>query len=188
MFITIVKRLAFSVLAAIVLTQTSEIRGTDEIPFKSKVAGQQTSRTFLMAPNYILYPQLGFPLNEKFLRVTTSATGNGTLLGNYTIESVYEVEFAIVDGRLTFVSDGTFLSTAANGDTGFGTFKFFRVVGEETFTGPWTLTGGTGRLEGVTGGGITTGVTIANPETGLDSFYYEDEGVQTSVGSRKRKK
>ena len=184
---TLLKRLALSVFVAVALAQTPETRATNEVPFKSRVAGQQTSRTFLMAPDFINYPLLGFPLNTKFLRVTTSATGNGTALGKYTIESVYEVEFGMVDGVLTFVSDGTFVSTAANGDNGFGTFTFYRVVGEDTFSGPWQLTGGTGRFEGTAGAGITTGVTIPDP-SGLDFFYYEDEGLDTSVGSQMRNK
>ena len=184
---TVLKRLAFGAPAAIVLAQTPETRATDEVPLNSRVAGQQISRTFLMAPDFALYPGIGFPLNTKFVRVTTSSVGNANGLGKFTIDTVYEAELAFVDGLLTFVSDGVSVTTAANGDEFFGAFTLYRVVGQNAFTGNWELTGGTGRFEGVTGAGNTVGVIFPDP-SGLDSFYYEDEGWRSSVGSQKRNK
>jgi hypothetical protein len=114
-------------------------------------------------------------VNPPFVSVKVTATGNATHLGKFTY-----TELATVDTR-TRIGTGTFLFTAANGDTVFGT-----ISGQARLTAPNVLTieenaiitGGTGRFDGATGGftvtrlkdtvtGVTTGSftgTILRPE------------------------
>jgi hypothetical protein len=91
---------------------------------------------------------IGTPLVPPILSVQVTATGNATQLGNFKLTELHTVNTA------TGMGSGTFLFTAANGDTVFGT-----ISGKATFTPPNILaiaetaiiTGGTGRYAGATG-------------------------------------
>ena len=92
-------------------------------------------------------------VNPPFVSVQQTATGNATQLGLFTYTAR-----DTVDTR-TRIGTGTFVFTAANGDTVFGT-----ISGKATFTPPNVLTieenaiitGGTGRFAGSTGSFTTT--------------------------------
>jgi hypothetical protein len=76
---------------------------------------------------------------------TVNSTGRGTMLGRFT-------RTASGSGTLngtTFEGSGTFTVVAANGDMLTGTFT--SSSSEGTATVEATITGGTGRFEGVTG-------------------------------------
>jgi hypothetical protein len=122
----------------------------EEVPFNGSLAGTDT----------------GIPLDPPFAAVTVEAAGNATQLGKFTF-----IELATVN-TATGVGSGTFLFTAANGDTVFGT-----ISGQATFTPPnvlsileiATIEGGTGRFAGATGSlsvtrlkNTVTGETIAS--------------------------
>jgi hypothetical protein len=91
----------------------------------------------------------GTPIpNSTLVSVKVQATGNATHLGRFTFTLLATVN------TKTMIGTGTFLFTAANGDTVFGTSS-----GKATLTAPGVLTivenmiitGGTGRFAGSTG-------------------------------------
>ena len=129
----------------------------EQVPFKGSYEGDD----------------VGTPLVPPFAAVTVEATGNATHLGNFTF-----TELATVN-RATGMGSGTFMFTAANGDTVFGT-----IIGQARFTPPnvlaiveiATITGGTGRFADATGSftvarlkNTVTGETIADFEGTISS-------------------
>jgi hypothetical protein len=91
---------------------------------------------------------IGTPVNPPFVLARVTATGNATQLGKFTYTELDTVDTS------TRIGTGTFVFTAANGDTVFGT-----ISGKATFTPPNALTieenaiitGGTGRFAEATG-------------------------------------
>ncbi len=124
-------RFALAVLA--VLGLAGPVAAGEQVPFKGSLAGTD----------------IGIPQDPPFAAVTVEAEGNAAQLGEFTY-----TELNLVN-TVTRVGIGTFLFTAANGDTVYGT-----VSGQATFTPPNVLsieeiaviTGGTGRFAGATGG------------------------------------
>jgi len=122
---------ALAVLA--VLGLAGPVAAGEQVPFKGSLAGTD----------------IGIPQDPPFAAVTVEAEGNAAQLGEFTY-----TELNLVN-TVTRVGIGTFLFTAANGDTVYGT-----VSGQATFTPPNVLsieeiaviTGGTGRFAGATGG------------------------------------
>ncbi|HJP82754.1 MAG TPA: hypothetical protein VJ835_04540 [Fimbriimonadaceae bacterium] len=74
----------------------------------------------------------------------TAASGNSTLLGGFS--SAEDLTLDPATGQLA----GTFVFTAANGATLFGTTAG-QFVSPTDVVGTYTVTGGTGRLEGAAG-------------------------------------
>ncbi len=115
-------------------------------------------------------------VNPPFISVQQTTTGNATQLGEFTYTAM-----DTVDTR-TRTGTGTFVFTAANGDTVNGT-----ISGKATFTPPNILTieetaiitGGTGRFAGATGSFTLTRLnnTVTHVTTG--SF----EGTISSPGA-----
>ncbi len=105
------------------------------------------------------------PINPGFISVQVTATGNATQLGLFTYTELDTVDTS------TRIGSGTFVFTAANGDTVFGTG-----TGQATFTPPNVLTiegneiitGGTGRFAGATGSFTVTRLknTVTNVTSG----------------------
>src|SRR4051812_37728032 len=89
--------------------------------------------------------------NTPTAKLVVSASGTGSQLGAFELEIPHVVNFA------TSNAEGSYLMTAANGDMVIGTFKghatpigtdgAFAMIVEEV-----TITGGTGRFAGATGG------------------------------------
>ena len=147
--------LALAVLA--VLGLAGPVAAGEQVPFYGSYEGVDT----------------GTPLVPPLASVTVEATGVATHLGKFTFTALITVNTA------TGMGSGTFLFTAANGDTVFGTSS-----GQATFTPPnvlaiveiATITGGTGRFAGATGGftvarlkNTVTGATIASFEGSISS-------------------
>ena len=116
----------------------------EERPFKAMWTGNAHLKP-------IVFPTLW--LNEE------TGEGEATHLGLFTWESVEVVTFITnPDGVVESVAvDGkSFTMTAANGDKVFGTYStegFPNKAGDLIIHGTFTITGGTGRFAGATGGG-----------------------------------
>jgi hypothetical protein len=110
----------------------SPVAAAEQVPFKGSLEGLD----------------IGTPVNPPFVSVQVTATGNATQLGLFTYTELDTVDTS------TRIGTGTFVFTAANGDTVFGT-----ISGQATFTPPNVLTieekaiitGGTGRFAEATG-------------------------------------
>jgi hypothetical protein len=115
------------------------------------------------------------------LTVEIQGTGNATQLGRYTTEQSH----CAAPPSLAF-TDGEFTFTAANGDQIRGIyFGEFVPLDPPLFTvdGHFTVTGGTGRFAGATGGGDASGVQ--NLATG--DVTVSLVGTISSVGSNRRR-
>ena len=107
-----------------------------------------------------------------------TGTGNATHLGRFTVDFPHCVNFANGFGS------GTFVLTAANGDTVTGTVIGQAVLppanGVLSINETWTITGGTGRF-----GGATGIFTMARLNTGLDATTGSFAGTISSTGGSK---
>ena len=121
-----------------------------QVPFKGTLAGTATIT----------------PLNPPIVAVRVEATGTATYLGRFALEAPHTVNQA------TLTAVGTYLITAANGDTITadlaGTAVMVSPPNVIAITETATVTGGTGRFAGATGSievkrmfnratGVTTG-------------------------------
>jgi len=110
---------------------------------------------------------IGTPQVPPLVSAQVRARGAATQLGKFT----YLGQFTV--NTTTRIGSGTFVFTAANGDTLFGT-----ISGQATFTPPnvltiaetGTITGGTGRFAGTTGG--FTMSRVKNTVTGATSASF----------------
>ncbi len=104
--------------------------------------------------------------------------GNATHLGRFAGET-----FSCVDLGNLRLTDGRFTFTAADGSQVHGTYEADLVPLSPTLiaiAGTFTITGGTGRFQGATGGGSLTGhVNLATGASMLDF-----DGEISSTGSR----
>jgi hypothetical protein len=122
----------------------------DQIPFRGTLAGTATIT----------------PLDPPMVAVQIDATGTATYLGRFALQAPHVVNQA------TLTAVGTYLITAANGDTITadlaGTATMVEPPNVISITETATVTGGTGRFEGATGSiqverifnratGVTTG-------------------------------
>lgn len=148
-------------LAALVVTLAGPVAAADQVTFKGRLQGSVTVT----------------PLAPPVVSVVIEATGNASQLGQFTLEVPHVVNQA------TRMGAGTYVFTAANGDTVIAEF-----TGQATLVSPGvltthetgTITGGTGRFAGATGSftadrtfyaadGVTTGSfegTISSPGAG----------------------
>jgi len=119
------------------------------------------------------------PLTPPFVSVLIQASGQATHLGRFTVEIPHTVNQALR------MASGTWLFTAANGDTLTAEF-----TGVATLTAPGvlsttetaTITGGTGRFAGATGSFTAERVFTMATSTTTGSF----EGTISSPGAAKR--
>jgi hypothetical protein len=136
------------------------------VPFKGRLEGAFTV-TFDTPPS-------------PFFTVLLEATGNASLLGRFTMEAPHRVN-AGTGGAI-----GTFVFTAANGD--MLTADFTGASGPTATPGVYaivetaTITGGTGRFAGATGGFVVE--RLVNLDTGLTSGSFD--GTISSPGAAKR--
>ena len=143
-----------------VLGLAGPVAAGEQVPFKGSLEGVD----------------IGTVVNPPFVSAQVTATGNATHLGKFTF-----AELVTVDTR-TRIGTGTFLLTAANGDTVFGALS-----GQSTLTAPGVLTivenmiitGGTGRFAGSTGS--FTGTRLKDLVTGETIGVFE--GTISSPGS-----
>jgi hypothetical protein len=98
------------------------------------------------------------PISECILLNTEFATGQALHLGQITLETSEVVnQCSNPEGAEV---DGDFVMTAANGDQLFGTYETLADLNFVTFRvtaiGEFEITGGTGRFQNATGGGVIT--------------------------------
>src|SRR5262249_14697488 len=155
--------LVLAVLA--VLRLACPVAAGDYVPFKGSLDGVVTIT----------------PLAPPFVMVDVDATGNATELGKFTLDIPH-----IVD-RSTRTAIGTYVFTAANGDTLTADFTGQAmptdIPGVLAIVETATITGGTGRFAGATGSFTTERLfdTIALTTTG--SF----EVTISSPGANKKR-
>jgi hypothetical protein len=143
-------------------------QGVKQVPFTGTFSGTGTAAAL---------PEDRCPV----LTVEILGTGNATHLGRYTTEQSH----CAAPPSLAF-TDGEFTFTAASGDQIRGTyFGEFVPLDPPLFTidGHFSITGGTGRFTGATGGGEASGVQ--NLATG--DVTVSLVGTISSVGSNRRR-
>jgi hypothetical protein len=114
------------------------------------------------------------PPSTEVPRFTAHTMGTGTLMGRF----IQELTFDALDFT-TGAGHGTYVQTAANGDTIQGTFTV-QFLNESDFLGSFTVDEGTGRFEGATGFGASAG--RLNPDL---TFGYAYDGTITLAGGAK---
>jgi hypothetical protein len=136
--------------AALLLSLAPRVSAGEQIPFKGTLSGTAVIT----------------PLNPPIVSVAIDATGTATHIGRFTLAAPHVVNQA------TLTAVGTYLITAANGDTITadlaGTAAMVEPPNVLAITETATVTGGTGRFAGATGSiqvervfnratGVTTG-------------------------------
>ena len=117
---------------ALVFSIAGPAAAGDEVPFSGRLAGTVAIT----------------PVNHPVVSVLIEATGTASHLGRYTLEVPHLVNQA------TRTGSGTYVFTAANGDTLTATFTGVATVvapGVLSTVETATITGGTGRFDGATG-------------------------------------
>jgi hypothetical protein len=118
---------------ALLLCLAGPVSAGDQVPFKGTLAGTASIT----------------PLTPPMVAVRIEATGTATYLGRFTLEAPHVVNQA------TLTAVGTYLITAANGDTITadlaGTATMVDPPNVVAITETATVTGGTGRFAGATG-------------------------------------
>ncbi len=107
-------------------------------------------------------------LQFPFLYVTVEGQGNVSHMGLTSAFTDNQV-VNLITGSTT----ATYTLTAANGDTIVleMSFQATQIPGGVTFAGDYTVTGGTGRFDGATGGGVLAGSAFfTGPNDGVGSF------------------
>jgi len=107
-------------------------------------------------------------LQFPFLYVTVEGQGNVTHMG---LTSAFTDDQVV--NLITGSATATYTLTAANRDTVVLEMRFqvTQVPGGVTFAGDYTVTGGTGRFYGATGGGLLAGSAFfTGPNNGVGSF------------------
>ena len=152
-------RLQLSLIAivALVLSLAAPAAASDMVTFRGRLAGTVTVT----------------PLDPPIASVLIEATGNATQLGSLTLEVPHLVNQAIR------VGEGSYIFTAANGDTLTADFSGLATLvapGVLTTHETAVITGGTGRFAGATGSFIAdrtfyvaTGVTVGSFEGTVSS-------------------
>ena len=133
---------------ALLIFAPQTARASDEIPFHANFVTQVKS-------------VLEFP----FLHVTVNSRGQATYMGRTTADTTDQV-INVIDGSGT----ATYAMTGVNGDTLILALIFpiggsVNVEGGVTFSGSYTVTGGTGRFSGATGSGVFAGGALFLNET-----------------------
>lgn len=171
--------LAFLLMVTITLALTPRLAGaTDQVPFKASLATE-----------FVAFPDGS---NPCLLHVEHTGVGKASHLGKST-----EVTTDQVGNLCTGAVTATSVHTAANGDTVRVEFIGSALpLGPSDppnmvrFGGNYTITGGTGRFEGATGGGTFSGSAIftgpgATPGSSVGIGSFTEIGTISSPGSAK---
>ena len=137
---------------ALVLTLAGPAVASEQVPFKGNLQGTVTVT----------------PLTPPMASVLIEGSGVATQLGRFTVEMPHVVNQA------TRMATGTYIFTAANGDTLTASFS-----GQATLVAPGVLTvaetglitGGTGRFEGATGTFSAERTFLVATLTTMGSFH-----------------
>jgi hypothetical protein len=123
---------AFAALLAFAVTFVGASSASEQTTFKGSLEGTVTVT----------------PLTPPFASVLIEATGNATKLGRFTVEIPHVVN------QMARMGAGSYIFTAANGDTLTASFTGVGTLVEPgvlSTTETATITGGTGRFAGATG-------------------------------------
>ena len=139
--------------AAVIVLAPTPASARDQVPFRAGFSTQVEIE--------FVYP---------FFYISVTGQGNASHLGATT---------AVTDNQVVNVIDGsataTYTLTGANGDTVVLEMIFqttFLPNNAVTFEGSYTVTGGTGRFNGVTGAGVLAGSAIVTgPNTGVRGVF-----------------
>ena len=132
------KRRSFAVGLLLALLAVLSLAGLlaagEQVPFKGSLEGEVTVT----------------PLDPPYVRVDVDATGEATQLGKFTLSIPHVVD------RSTFTAVGSYEFTAANGDKLFADFTGHSAPTADPnviyIVETATITDGTGRFAGATGG------------------------------------
>lgn len=150
--------ISFGVLAALVLACSVSAAAEASRPFGATLEGHANP----------------VPTSDPcVLTNTEGGTGRAVHMGAIAWASSETVNFCSnPDGADV---QGSFIMTAANGDQLFGQYTTLAhpdvVTGVITFSGQWTITGGTGRFEHATGDGTLTGEGSLAPPFGVMASF-----------------
>lgn len=172
-------KLAAALCAIAISSIAWTVSAKDEVPFKAEWTGETIA--VVQNPDGTR-DQIGVNV------------GHGTHIGKATEVLEYRVDVPVYDpasNSLLIHLVGTFLATAANGDTVEGTFEAVETVPLDELFQPlpppyiseatWEMTSGTGRFAGVTGHGTTVVL-----DHGDGTASQTDTGVISTVGSNKK--
>jgi hypothetical protein len=122
------------------------------------------------------------------LTVAVNATGNATQLGQFTLSIPHQVDRGISPFPFPWTSTGSYEFVAANGDTLFASFvgQVTPISGGLAAVEIATVTDGTGRFAGATGGFTIARVVLVDPATGIRTTIGSFAGTISSPGAAKR--
>ncbi len=150
-------QLSLVAVLSLVVAMTGPVAAADQVPFRGRLDGTVTVTV----------------TTPPFASVLIEASGNATHLGHFTLEVPHHVNQA------TRVGAGTYMFTAANGDTLTADFTGLATLvqpGVLSIHETATITGGTGRFAGATGSFVAdrtfypaTGVTFGSFEGTVSS-------------------
>jgi len=148
-----IARLTLALLAALALAGPVAAKGQEkQVPFRGRLEGVTTVT----------------PRTPPFVFVNIEGGGHATHLGNF------EVSIPHVANRSDGTAAGSFVFTAANGDTltadFIGQATPTDVPGVRSIVQTATITGGTGRFAGATGSFVGEGLTDMVHGTFTESF------------------
>ena len=147
-----------------VLGLAGPVAAGEQVPFKGSFAGVAI--------------QSGVP---PIVSVEVDATGNATHLGQFTLAIPHHVDLS-TRPRTSF---GSYQFVAANGDTLSASFtgQVNPIPGGLAAVATATITGGTGRFAGATGGFTDEHVVLVDPATGARTIIGSFEGIISSPGA-----
>jgi hypothetical protein len=114
-----------------------------------------------------------------------NATGNATQLGSFTLQIPHLVNRGTDPFPFPWSSTGFYQFVAANGDTVSASFtgQVNPIPGGLADVEIATITGGTGRFAGATGGFTVERVVLVDPTTGTRTTIGSFEGIISSPGA-----
>ena len=143
----------FALRALTLLVFAAPVAARDQVPFKGRLDGVSAVA----------------PRTPPFVSVNIEGSGQATHLGNF------EVSIPHVANRSNGAAAGSFVFTAANGDTltadFIGQATPTDVPGVRSIVATATITGGTGRFAGATGSFVSD--RVADHVTGIVSDSFE---------------
>ena len=150
-------------------------RAAVPIPLKGIICIQEGIQNMPVAGTPVINSEGVILVPELFLLSTATLNGHATHMGNFIVEQTsmtgvsghLDIGALLSQGKIVFIADYYGSITAANGDH----FDFVSsIVIDATnadasdqarggiITGTFTVTGGTGRFENATGGGVLNGI------------------------------
>ena len=148
---------------------------SDQVPYKGSAIGMITEQVPIGTGDPLA------PFGEPFLFVRAEAVGNFTHVGKAAVTLTYTARLILIEGEVYMLASGIYTVVGADGSALTGPFTNKQRFGAEDFRAEVAVAGGTGRFRNTTGELIAVGKTFAD-----GSFFYDLEGMITSIGRAKR--